>query len=168
MHQRDFVLRMIEQLGIVLSALRRLILGGGDPEAVGQALTDAASQAGMDIGLLRALSVETLYALVTTTGEVELTRCWLMAELLYLDGLGASLEDRREDARDSLTKARSLYDMVRPAGGLLIGLPEAAGRIEEIDALLVGLAERSTRPDPTRHSRRRALHVPPSLRMRSA
>ena len=88
------------------------------------------------------------------TGEVEPTRCWLMAEILYLDGLEASVSDRA--AEDSLLKARALFDMVRPAGGLLVGWPEAAARIAEIDKLLEGGADFPTDRAGVRSRRVRA------------
>lgn len=139
MHQRDFILRIIEQLGAVLVELRRRILGQkADPAEIQEALASAAGRAGLDIELLRGFDLETLRLFVMPTGELEPARCWLMAELLYLDGLDASLSD--QPARDSLVKARALYDMVRPAGGMLVGLPEASERIAEIDRLLAGEA----------------------------
>ena len=71
-HQRDYILRLIEQLGGALVALRR------------------------------GFSEDTLHMFVSPTGEVEPARCWLMAELLYLDGLQAKLEERGDDARSGL------------------------------------------------------------------
>jgi hypothetical protein len=59
-----------------------------------------------------------------------------MAELLHLDGLQALAEERREDGRTSLEKARLLFSLVEPGGGMLVGLPEAAERVREIDDLL--------------------------------
>lgn len=135
MHQRDYILRIIEQLGAVLAELRRIILGQkADPAEIQEALADAAGQVGLDIELLRGFDLETLRLFVMPAGELEPARCWLMAELLYLDGLDASLSDA--PARESLLKARALFEMVRPAGGMLIGFPEASERIAEIDRLL--------------------------------
>ena len=62
----------------------------------------------------------------------------MMAELLYLDGLQAEVEGRAADARTCLEKARLLYTLIEPGGGLLVGLPEAGERIEEIDERLAG------------------------------
>ena len=134
MHQRDFILRIIEQLGAALAQLRRRILRREDSVAVREALGKTADQAGFDIELLRGFDLSTLHLLVAPTGEVDLTRCWLIAEILYLDGLEAALSDH--DGRDSLLKARALYDLVRPAGGMLVGMPEATDRITEIDQLI--------------------------------
>lgn len=79
----------------------------------------------------------------------------MMAEILYLDGLEASLSDQA--AEESLLKARALFDMLRPAGGLLVGWPEAADRIAEIDALLEGGSDASN-GGGVRSRRVRAIH----------
>jgi len=135
--QRDYILRVIEQLGAALAALRRRILGRREESgALHDELTRLAGQAGFDLELLRALSGDTLHMLVSPTGEVEPARCWLMAEFLYLDGLQALAEERTEDAGASLGKARLLFSLVEPGGGMLVGFPEAAERAREIEALL--------------------------------
>jgi hypothetical protein len=133
-HQRDYILRIIEQLGVALAAIRRRILQGEKAGEVSAALARTAGQAGFDIDILRAFDLDTLRLFVMPTGEVEPSRCWLMAEILYLDDLEARLSER--PAENSLMKARALFDLVRPAGGLLVGMPEAADRIAEIDKLL--------------------------------
>ena len=141
MHQRDYILRLIEQLGSALVALRNLILGrGADPTRVDEEIKAVASRGGMDLELLRGFSEDTLYMFVVGTGDVEPARCWLMGELLYLDGLQAQLEERGLDAEASLRKARMLFTLIEPGGGMLLGIPEAAGRVEEIDERLGALA----------------------------
>jgi hypothetical protein len=125
---------MIEQLGIAFAAIRKRILQRENSDDVREALAQTAGQAGLDIDLLRRFDLDTVRLFAMPTGELEPTRCWLMAEILYLDGLEASLSD--EAAVESLLKARALFDLVRPAGGLLVGWPEAAARIAEIDTLL--------------------------------
>ena len=139
MPQRDYVLRLIEQLGAALVALRnRILRRGAAPQEVYDELAGLADRSGFDLALLRGFSGETLRMLVSPTGEVEPARCWLMAELLYLDGLQALAERRDEDARAGLEKARLLYSLVEPGGGMLVGLAEAAERIHEIDDRLRG------------------------------
>ena len=139
MPQRDYILRLIEQLGAALVALRKRILhGGAAPQEVYDELAGLADRSGFDLALLRGFSGETLRMLVSPTGEVEPARCWLMAELLYLDGLQALAEGRDEDARAGLEKARLLYSLVEPGGGMLVGLAEAAERIHDIDDRLRG------------------------------
>jgi hypothetical protein len=140
MEQRDYILRLIEQVGAALVALRNRILGRRtDPTRIGQELSTLAGQGGLDMELLRGFSGETLHMLVSPTGEVEPGRCWLIAELLYLDALQAQVEGRAEDARESLAKARMLYALVAPRGGMLVGFPEAAERGEDIEARLAEL-----------------------------
>jgi hypothetical protein len=135
-HQRDYILRIIEQLGAVIAELRQRILGGKDSAGVREAVERAAGQAGFDLTLLRGFDLPTLHLLVSPLGEVDPTRCWLMAEILYLDGLETALSDSGDDGRESLLKARALYDFVRPRGGMLVGMPEAAERIADIDERL--------------------------------
>lgn len=134
MAQRDYILRIIEQLGAALSELRRRILNQEGTEDLQDDLARVSGQAGFDIDLLRGFDFATLHLLVTQSGEVDVARCWLMAEVLYLDGLDATIAGL--DGADSLRKARGLYEMVRPAGGMLVGMPEALERIEEIDRWL--------------------------------
>lgn len=148
MHQRDYILRIIEQLGVALSAIRKMILRRERAGEAREALAQTAGQVGFDLDLLKGFDLDTLRLFVMPTGEVEPARCWLMAEILYLDGLDAKLSGR--PAYDSLMKARALYDLVRPAGGMLVGMPEAADRVAEIDNLLKTESE----PDGGVRSRR--------------
>ncbi|HSG07897.1 MAG TPA: hypothetical protein VLA36_06055 [Longimicrobiales bacterium] len=137
MPQRDYILRLIEQMGAAMVALRNKILGRKvDPEKIHQELTGLAGQTGLDLQLLRGFTADTLHMLVAPTGEVEPARCWLMAELIYLDGLQAEAEERWHDAVDALRKARLLYTLIGPGGGLLVGLPEAGDRIADVDTRL--------------------------------
>jgi hypothetical protein len=137
MPQRDYILRLIEQMGAALAALRARILGRKiDAGLVQEELGGLAGRAGFDLDLLRGFAADTLRMLVAPTGEVEPARCWMMAELLYLDGIQAEVEERPDDARASLEKARLLYGLIEPGGGLLVGLPEAGDRIQEIDRRL--------------------------------
>ena len=76
-------------------------------------------------------------------GQLELDRAWLMAEILSLDGLQAARLGRVEPARDSLLKARALYDLVGPSGSMLIGVPDIQDRLREIDEAL-----RDLEPEP--------------------
>lgn len=137
MPQRDYILRLIEQIGAALVALRKRILGGQvDPLTLDTELAALAGRAGFDLDLLRTLTGETLVMLVSPTGEVEPSRCWLMAELLFLDGLQALETGRPDEGATSLEKALLLYRFIEPGGGMLVGFPEAGERAAEIEALL--------------------------------
>ena len=142
MPQRDYILRLIEEMGIVLTALRNRILGRkSDASSIRAELSDVSGKAGFDLQLLRGFSADTLRMSVAPTGEVEPARCWMMAEVLYLDGLQAQVEERVDDARGSLEKARLLFTLIEPGGGMLVGISEAGGRVADIDERLRSLGE---------------------------
>ncbi len=123
MAQRDFILRMIERFGQMLIAIRNRILRGDDPRQIEDDLQTAGQQAGVDLDLVRRFTLESLLMFVGADGEVELDRAWLMAEILSLDGLQAARSGQDDLARESLLKARALYDLVGPGGSMLIGIP---------------------------------------------
>lgn len=137
MAQRDYILRMIEQLGILLAGIRKRILGGevDRVEARGE-LREAARMGGLDYDLAREMTPDSLMLMVAPDGDVDPGRCWLLAELSYLDGLEAKLVDRRDEAGRSLERARLLFGLLRPVAGNVVGLAEALERIDEVEALL--------------------------------
>lgn len=147
MVQRDYILRLIEQMGAVLAELRRAILGRmrGDAGSEGAAasqtedvLRRAAGEAGMDLALARAASADALPAMLSPGGEVDPMRCWLLAEVLMTDGVQRWHEGSTEAARSSLAKAAVLFKLTGP-GFHLAGFPEARDRLEEIESLLARL-----------------------------
>lgn len=137
MAQRDYILRLIEELGAALIALRNAILRGGAPAGeVESTLRRATSAAGMELELARAVSAEALPDMVAPTGDVEPARCWVLAEALMTDGVNRLHEGEPELARSSLAKAAVLFKLVAPWGAYLTGFPEASERIAEIEGLL--------------------------------
>ena len=137
MPQKDYLLRQIEMLSELLIAIKKMILGGeAGGAAVESRLKEVAEKSGMDLELARAAAPDTLRLLIAPTGEVEPGRCWILAESLYLDGIRARLTEDPERASDSLGKARMLFSLLAPMGAFLVGYPEAAERIREIDGLL--------------------------------
>jgi hypothetical protein len=135
--QKDYLLRQIEMLGELLIAIKKMILGGeAGGAAVESRLKEVAEKSGMDLELARAAAPDTLRLLIAPTGEVEPGRCWILAESLYLDGIQGRLRGDPERASDSLEKARMLFSLLAPMGAFLVGFPEAAERIQEIDGLL--------------------------------
>ena len=142
MTQRDFLLRQIEMLGELLVAVRNLILGRATASSVIHArLQQVSRQGGLDLELAQAATPDTLRMLIAPTGEIEPGRCWLLAETLYLDGLEAELTGDLPRALDSLGKARVLFSMLRPMGAFLVGFPEAAERLAEIEECMEPLGE---------------------------
>ena len=139
MDQRDYILRMIEQAGRALIALRNTILGRAeDPTDVREQLERAARQGGVDLALARTMTPETLVMMVTIAGTVEPGRAWLLAETLYLDGLDALLTGDVDRAEDALERALMLYRLIGPGSLRLVGFPEMAERVSEIERLLEG------------------------------
>lgn len=146
MERRDYILRMIEQLGSMLAALRKRILGGSaDGEEVRGELAEAAKLGGLDYELARAMGPETLRMMVAPGGEVDPGRCWLLAELFYLDGLEAGLAGDAPAARDALERAGFLYGLLRPLPGNVVGVAEADERLAEIETRLEALGPRRGR-----------------------
>lgn len=134
MAQRDYIMRMIEQLGAALVSLRRVILGGtANRETVRRTLRDSADSVGFNLDLARAATVDTVRLLVAPTGEIEPGRCWLIAEVLYLDGLDLELQGSVDDALHQYAKATALYELLEPEGLIIAGLPEATERLAEIE-----------------------------------
>ncbi len=137
MAQKDYILRQIEMLGAGLVAIRKKIFGGGgDAGEIEEQLQEISEKGGMGLEMARAASPETLRMLIAPTGQIEPGSCWLLAEILYLDGIHAQARGRADRALDSLAKARMLFSLVAPMGAFLVGFPEATARIVEIDALV--------------------------------
>lgn len=126
--QRDYVLRMIEQLAAAIASMRKQILGG-DPD-IGTELTDLARQYDVDLKTARAVDGETLLLLLSPTGSPEPARAWLLAELLYLDALHMKADGDEDEARHAFAKALLLYESIDAT--MIGGLPEANDRIAEI------------------------------------
>jgi len=136
MLNRDYILRMIEQMGVVLIALRNAILGRGlSADQVQDQLREVAGKVGFDLDLARAATPETIQLLIAPMGEMEPGRAWMVAEVLFLDALQAEIEGRAEEARDGYEKALPLYKLLEP-GALHLELPEAAERVKSVESAL--------------------------------
>jgi hypothetical protein len=129
--RRDYILRMIEQMGAVLARLRQLVMGGTRVE---EQLQAAARQASVNLDMGRALDADSLIALLAPDAQADVTRVWVMAELLFLDGLKARQDGNEAGAREAWEKAARLYASLDPR--IVGGLPEAQQRVTELEALL--------------------------------
>jgi hypothetical protein len=134
MAQRDYILRLIEQMGQVLIRLRKLLTGKVTGEEYRTAADAAATQFGLNPSLMREATPETLAMLLSPT--VDPSRCWLAAELLWLEGQAFELEDEPDAAKAAYERAILLYRLIEPAGVMLTGWPEASRRITEIETRL--------------------------------
>lgn len=145
MHNKDYIMRMIEQMGQVLIAIRRAILGQkASGSEIDSQLREVAGRIGFDLSLARAATPETIMMLVAPTGELEPGRVWMVAEVLYLDGLQAEAEDRHDDAWAAFEKALPLYRAIEP-GSLFMELPEAGERLRDVENRLFRLASPADR-----------------------
>jgi hypothetical protein len=125
---------MIEQMAATIAHLRKRILGGG-PDASGDLLETARTH-GVDLQTARAVDGETLLLLLSPTGEPEPGRCWITAELMYLDALSLERDGNADEAAHAFAKALMLYETIDVA--MLGGLPEANDRIGELRVRLHG------------------------------
>jgi hypothetical protein len=136
--EKDYILRTIEQLGALLAALRKRILATPGQD-VSNEIDDLAARADIDLALLRAVDGVTALLLLSVDDRPDPERCWLAAELLYTDALGAEAQGRKDAAIDGYRKALRLYLALHrnPAAGL----PEAVSCIDEITRRITRLRD---------------------------
>jgi hypothetical protein len=135
--QRDYILRLIEQAAAILKhLLLRLRERGVDAAGMRQDLQRAAHLGSLDLDLLRICDENGLLQLVAPAGEIDPSRTWLAAEILYLDALAEDAEGAPAVARERYGKAAALYHLVQPGWVLPTGFPEAVTRLREIESRL--------------------------------
>jgi hypothetical protein len=139
--RRDYLLRMIEQMGVVFARLRQLIQGGSGADLE---IQQAAKQAGVDLTMARALDPDSLIELLSTGGEADPTRTWLMAEFLFLDGLAAETAGAGDEALDVYVRSLRLYAAIDPR--VIGGILEGRDRIAELERRILHLTA-GVRPD---------------------
>ena len=147
-YQRDYILRLIEQLGRVLLYLRDRILGrehGHDD--VREEIRAIAARVGLDLDAVRIVDAATLRLLMSFAGDLDPARCWLAAELLYLEALDASTRGDSKAAGRDAARALELYSMLSPLWQPFEELPPASERIAEVARLLAQVAERAANED---------------------
>ena len=136
-NRADYLIRLIEAAAQVLAALRTRILGGKSSSAeVQQQLRQAAGLVGMNLDIARAATPEMQELMITPSGEIDGSKCYVTAEILYLDGLDATLEPDYDRARESWDRALRLFRLIEPRGSFLVGWPEASERIADIESRL--------------------------------
>ena len=138
--QRDYILRLIEQAGLVLRQLLQRIQA--EPVARDERtyeLQRAAQLGGLDLDMLRLSDIEGLWHQVALTGEADPARTWLAAETLYADALATEIDGNKDLAVEAYLKAASLFRLMEPTWVLPTGFPEATLRIEEIEEKLESL-----------------------------
>jgi len=131
--RRDYLMRMIEQMGVAFARIRQMLIGG---EPVGDVLRLEARKSGVDLDLARVLDADSLADVLSPNGQPDVTRLWVMAELLHLDGLRLDMEGRMDEGEALHRKSLRLYLALEPA--VLAALPEGAIRLQEIEERLTG------------------------------
>lgn len=109
MERRDYLLRMLEELGRVMARVRELITEHS-LTAAAQELEHSAARAGLTLPLVQALAGDGLAAVLTTAGRPDPVKQLLAAEYLYVEGLRAPPPD---DAA-LLGRALALYRGIGP------------------------------------------------------
>ncbi len=138
--ERDYILRLIEQAGVILKqVLGRILARSADRAELDRDLQRAAQLGGLDLDLLRICDAEGLLQMVAFTGAPDPSRTWLAAETLYLDAAAAADTGDAEAARQGFEKAAFLFRLMEPTWVLPTGFPEATARLTEIDEHLAGL-----------------------------
>ena len=127
MERRDYLLRMLEEMGRVLARVRAL-LSGPSVTAAAQELEAAASHAGLALPLVRALAGDGLAAVLTTAGRPDPAKHLLAAEYLYVEALRAAPP---EDAA-LFGRALDLYRRIGPVADAAVQAA-VADRIADLE-----------------------------------
>lgn len=121
--------QLAEKLREIESRLER---ESGDLTEIREGLEEAAARTGVEIETVRRLDARTLEMALSPGGRPDPGRFWVVAEILFLDGLRARAEGDPDAAGRRLEKARRLYERV----GTGLQVPDdSAGpgrRLEEI------------------------------------
>jgi len=138
MYRQDYILRLIEQFAKGLRHIRdRVLRRAADRQTVTAEVGEMARQAGLDLDVARRLDETSLLLWLAPAGLVDQGRLWLMAELLYLEGL-AALEEMPDAARADLSRALAILGRVEPHWRAGEDLPTASELSGEIRRLLAG------------------------------
>ena len=127
MVQKDYLLRQIEKMGVILAGLRELAFGGAPVQALDQ-LREEAARAGLLIDLLDSLAPESLLQVI---GENSLERLIPAAEVLTLKGELEEMLGERETSDQSFAKAILVANRVRDLIGNG-GDPELNDRVNRL------------------------------------
>ncbi|GMR24429.1 MAG: DUF6483 family protein [Acidobacteriota bacterium] len=145
MFQRDYILRLVEQLAKTVGAVLTLKKANRFEEAE-RAIGEAAKNlVGLDIATLLALPVDQILTLFSPGGSLDAGKCIVVAELLYEHGEIKSLQGEEETAYHSRIRALSLLLEVSGRESLE-RIPDAARYLRRIEALIEALSAYPTLP----------------------
>jgi hypothetical protein len=112
--RRDYLLRMIEEMGRITARIREMLLGGETVKAAAE-LQTAARVVGLDVATARALTADSLLLLLRMSPDSDPGRVKLAADLLDLDADIAEAEGKVAAAEKYRDKAAQLRNNL-PAG----------------------------------------------------
>lgn len=107
MLRRDYLLRLIEDMGRIAARIRELLVRGGVAD-VETELRAGARLAGLELQAIRALTADSLLLLLRPTGDTDPTRLTIVAQLLDLDAELARAGGDEEGAVRASQKANRL------------------------------------------------------------
>jgi len=143
--EKDYLLRQIEKMGVILAGIRELVFGGEPVRAMVE-LRQEAARAGVGLGFLDALAAESLLEIL---GESNLEKLIPAAQVLLLK---AELEAQLGDNQASLNSIEKAALIARQVRALLGegGDPELQATVEGLFQQLedrVGGSDSSDRGD---------------------
>jgi hypothetical protein len=137
MYRRDYILRLIEQFSRVLAVLLNKITGRQmSPAEVHAQVAEIAVQSGLQLDVARSLDPTMLLMWLAPRGEIDPGKFWLMAELLFLEGMQAHEEGLADRARADLQRARVILSRLEADWRPQPDLASVAERLEAIAAML--------------------------------
>ena len=107
MLRRDYLLRMIEEMGRIVARIRERLVGG-DIAAVEPELQAAARLASLDLQTIRALTADSLLLLLLPAPTADAGRLKVVIQVLALDAERAVAVGNEEEAERLLQKAERL------------------------------------------------------------
>ena len=153
MFQRDYILRLVEQLAKTLGAVLTLKKARRFDEAE-RVITEAARNlVGLDIETLLALPIDQIVTLFSPGGSLDTGKCLVVAELLYEEG---EVKDLQGDERTAyISRTRALALLLEVSGREdLARIPDAEAYLRKIETLTRALATYAPAPD----IQRRLIH----------
>jgi hypothetical protein len=137
MFRQDYILRLVEQFGRVLATLLSKIKGRQlSPTEVHAQIAAIASQGGLQLDVARSLDPVMLLMWLAPRGEIDPGKFWLMAELLFLEGMQAREEGLADRARDDLQRARIILSQLATDWRPQADLTSVGERLGAIDAVI--------------------------------
>lgn len=141
--QKDYLLRQIEKMGVILAGIRELVFGGEPVRAMAE-LRQEAARAGVGLEFLDTLAAESLLEIL---GESNLEKLIPAAQVLLLKAeLEAQLGEKEASAR-SIEKAALVVQRVRGLVGDG-GDPDLRATVEALFERLEDWTDRSASSDP--------------------